>query len=366
MITHLNLSRRVWIVGLTVLTAVCVVLPGAPSYGQEPITTPGRDRGPVWWPLLNDSPGNGFADPLIGETALPVFTQLETGVEDYYCHPEAPGPASEVQLYAEWLWWDGDLLCLYELGEFLVETGDDLHAQDFAITLIDPLGVSYRADFLVQETEDRYLIITNAATGEEIGNFYLLRLQNVDEYQRYTYSLSRLKIPVYFAGDLCSGEWQVVLTTAGDDPVFTSTVMIDDHPVFTVLPAGYQSDPFAPPYLHGYGLPRYSYHPGDQFVIVGRGYEPGAEVVVALYTRDEPVDPPWQFEGWPWLGLPRYATTVMPDDDGRFAVEFTVNEDTLPSEQYYVLVGDMLTPSDLPSANMFVGNHIVIANEAAE
>jgi hypothetical protein len=116
--------------------------------------------------------------------------------------------------------------------------------------------------------------------------------------------------------------------------------------VFNVQPPGHKSQPFPQLISLPDSEPFTGYHPGEVFNIVGRNFTPGDTITIALYTYED-VPNPEDYYDVEQVGIPRYATEVTIDEDGRFLVPFTVQDDTLPSENYHVLLDTMLVPGEI-------------------
>jgi len=142
MIANPHLSRLAGIAGLLLLAGLLALLPVASGQGLTPTPTPDPR-----WSFPNDLPGNGFATPPLDVATLPLFFQLATGVEDPGCDQRSTEPGVGVELYPGWLWWDFDLLCLFNLKAALIGPEDAIDLQAFTVTLVDPQGERYPADF---------------------------------------------------------------------------------------------------------------------------------------------------------------------------------------------------------------------------
>jgi hypothetical protein len=133
--------------------------------------------------------------------------------------------------------------------------------------------------------------------------------------------------PLYFPAGQEDGEWQVELKYDGGESQRTeneitfgsATINIaTQQPIYSITRVADTPDPGSAP---AYGI----YRAGETLVFAGRGWLPSQTINLVLYTPDSA-----RSDDINTVMIPVYAAQVMTDADGKFHMQFEIDENTPP------------------------------------
>lgn len=326
---------------LVLATLACGLIPGAVAEPQPPATaplvlptvtsiaaTPGAEPTPVEPPdpaadPPPAQPGGGFLrGTVLDASSLPILPILPQGVGPLFCEGQFDGPAIAIRNVTN----EQMQLCLYNFP-----TEPD--SPDITVTLTHPDGTVFAETFtFVSEGESVRVEGQSGGTSGSIpaGDFAPPGPPSIS-------------IAIYTPANFPSTGWTGSASTADGS--------IDVPPTpLTLERFGRQVSVVADPSgVNPFVLPTQSLFAAGSIFVYGLGFDPNAQVTVAFYREDETLgESPL---GTPQL-RPEYATVLTTDAEGKFNVEFAVDEATVKGS--YFSVADHVISTETP-ANPFAG-----------